>query len=50
MILVKALALPGYSKCDDFLVTENNLDEKKRLLKKISVLLILKNTENTLIQ
>lgn len=30
IFLVKALALQSYNKCDYFLVTRNNLDEKKK--------------------
>lgn len=48
IFLVQVLALQHYYKCDDFLVTGNNLDEKKRLLKEASVLLMLMNTENIL--
>lgn len=49
IFLVKALALQSYNKCDNFLVTRNNLDEKKkRLLKETSVLLILMNTQTIL--
>lgn len=49
IFLVKALALQSYNKCDYFLVTRNNLDEKKRLLEETSVLLILMNTQTILL-
>lgn len=50
IFLVKTLTLQNYYKCHNFLVTGYNLDEKQRLLKETSVLLMLMNTENILIQ
>lgn len=49
--LVETLALRGFYKCDNFLVTGINLDEKqKRRLKETPVFLMLMNTENILTQ
>lgn len=50
IFLVKTLTLQNYYKCHNCLVTGYNLDEKQRLLKETSVLLMLMNTENILIQ